>query len=360
MIAYAISVAEIAARLNDDISGVIAALRLDGEIRGHEYVAWNPTRDDRHLGSFRICLSGPKQGVWCEFGVAGRPTGDALDLVCYVGGIAKVEAIRWARRHLGLETGAAGEAPALVAKKREQKLAEKKKRDAATAGQAQRLFLSARAALRGTPADLYLRGRGIELARLGRQPGALRFHPACRHGPSGRDFPALVAAVTAADGAFCSIHRTFLVSRRGAWEKADARDGVADNKMTFGPYAGRGASIHLWRGETIEGNPGRPWKQMAHGETVMMSEGIEDGLTAVLAKPEWRACAAVSLSNMAAVRFPVPVRLVIVGQNDGHAEAVAQLQAAVAEQRRTGNSVRVPLPPAGFKDVNDQLRGRAS
>ena len=67
--------------------------------------------------------------------------------------------------------------------------------------------------INGTPAEAYLRGRGISCSL----PDTLRFHPECWHGPTAKRYPAMVALVSGGDGA--SIHRTYLApdgSRKAA------------------------------------------------------------------------------------------------------------------------------------------------
>ena len=58
--------------------------------------------------------------------------------------------------------------------------------------------------INGTPAEAYLRGRGISCSL----PDTLRFHPGCWHGPTAKRYPAMVALVTGGNGA--AIHRTYL------------------------------------------------------------------------------------------------------------------------------------------------------
>ena len=54
-----------------------------GRREGTEWVALNPTRADRNLGSFRIVCSGPKAGLWCDFATGDRGR-DAVSLVAYL------------------------------------------------------------------------------------------------------------------------------------------------------------------------------------------------------------------------------------------------------------------------------------
>lgn len=82
----------------------------DGEARGKNYFARNPTRDDHDRNSFAICIRGSKAGTWKDFA-----TGDSgTDLVSL-----------WAYLHHGNDQAAAardlqarhGDAPLIVTKK---------------------------------------------------------------------------------------------------------------------------------------------------------------------------------------------------------------------------------------------------
>lgn len=76
--------------------------RLD---KGREWVALNPTRADKHAGSFTIRVTGERAGVWCDF--ATREKGaDLIDLGCYLFGWSKVESARNLAHMVGHPFGA--------------------------------------------------------------------------------------------------------------------------------------------------------------------------------------------------------------------------------------------------------------
>jgi hypothetical protein len=62
----------------------------DGRRQGKEYVARNPHRDDRHLGSFCINLN---TGRWADFATGDRG-GDPVSLAAYLFDLSQVEAAR--------------------------------------------------------------------------------------------------------------------------------------------------------------------------------------------------------------------------------------------------------------------------
>ncbi len=70
-----------------------------GRIEGHEYVAHNPTRADRRLGSFKVNLD---TGRWADF-ATGYKGGDPSSLAAYRAGISQVEAARELAALLGLD-----------------------------------------------------------------------------------------------------------------------------------------------------------------------------------------------------------------------------------------------------------------
>jgi hypothetical protein len=59
-----------------------------GRRQGLEYIALNPTRLDRRLGSFRINLH---TGRWADFATGDRG-GDVISLAAYLFGLSQIEA----------------------------------------------------------------------------------------------------------------------------------------------------------------------------------------------------------------------------------------------------------------------------
>ena len=65
----------------------------NGKRIGKEYVALNPKRADRHLGSFKIVFSGRRAGMWADF-ATGDKGGDVISLAAYLFGLSQSEAAR--------------------------------------------------------------------------------------------------------------------------------------------------------------------------------------------------------------------------------------------------------------------------
>lgn len=322
-------------------TGLVRELLPNGRKEGSEWV--NPSLSGTSRRSLSVRLTGSKAGVWSDF--SSGEAGDALDLVAMVlyRGDRRA-AIAWARRWLGV-----GDVQAPAVNRRPPPSSPPPADDAeATArqGAARRVFLSAQPSLIGTPVVAYLAGRGIDLAELGRQPRSLRFHPALSNREAGHPFPAMVAAVTNIAGEMVAVHRTWIQQADGRWTKAALRNA----KMSLGSLAG--GTIRLWRGGS-----GKPLAQAADGETVVLTEGIEDGLSCAVLCPELRVLSAVSLSNMTRVELPAAVRVVILAaDNDGDNQAATTaLQRAIDRFLYQGRTVRVARSPEG-KDFNDLLR----
>ena len=72
----------------------------DGQRRGREWVARNPRRSDRHLGSFSVNLM---TGRWADFADDVRG-GDPVSLAAYIGGIGQGEAARGLADMLGVRS----------------------------------------------------------------------------------------------------------------------------------------------------------------------------------------------------------------------------------------------------------------
>lgn len=209
--------------------------------------------------------------------------------------------------------------------------------------------------IEGTTAEIYLASRGIGLGALNdlrRAPRILRFLPEHRHHAEGgteTHWPCMIAGcVDPSLGKIRAVHRTWLAaSGRG---KAP----VLPPRKCWPDFAG--CVIPLWRGESNLSIAAAA----AHGlrETLVIVEGIEDGLSAVLAAPQFRTWAAISLGNIGNITLPDCVDSVIIHrQNDWlKLDAVAAFDRAVAALEAQGRPVSEVRAFAG-KDLNDTLRG---
>lgn len=348
--------ADIAGMLGERMARLAPQLLSGAPLRAGEVWRWGSLAGEEGQ-SLAVWVAGPKRGRWYEF--SGGFGGDALDLVAQTrcanshgGDIG--EALRWARDWLGLgqlsddEQRRQAERARQAAARRD---AEDKRRRENRARDAKAMWLAAAPLQPGDAVWRYLAGRGIDLAKLPRRPGAIRVHPGLAH-KSGAIYPAMVAAITGiVDGQAVHVatQRTWLqVQSNGQVNKAPLGP---DAKMSLGPFRYCGGAIHLTRGIG-----GKPWNDALPGATVAFAEGSEDGLTFACARPDIRTAAcATSLAYLAHVALPPGcARVIVIGQNDPRGSDAMRAQAkGIAGLRARGLAVAVLRPPVFVKDLND-------
>ncbi len=81
-----------------NVDRILARWIPGGRINGAEYVARNPRRNDRRLGSFKI---NTETGKWADFATGDRG-GDLVSLAAYLSGLSQVEAARQLADMLGV------------------------------------------------------------------------------------------------------------------------------------------------------------------------------------------------------------------------------------------------------------------
>lgn len=74
-----------------------------GKVVGHEYIARNPRRDDRHAGSFAVNL---RTGRWADFATDAKG-GDPVSLGAFLFGLRQIDAARRLAEALGVTGGEA-------------------------------------------------------------------------------------------------------------------------------------------------------------------------------------------------------------------------------------------------------------
>jgi hypothetical protein len=89
---------------------VLARILPGGKRVGTEFVALNPRRADRHLGSFKV---NRYSGRWSDF-ATGDKGGDPISLVAYVANVPQSEAARLLAQMLGIGSGDPRRPPATV------------------------------------------------------------------------------------------------------------------------------------------------------------------------------------------------------------------------------------------------------
>lgn len=215
--------------------------------------------------------------------------------------------------------------PAAVAQRQAEARAEAAKRER----QARAVWDEA-APICGTPAETYLRRRGITCDL----PATLRFHPDCWHGPTARRWPALVALVEGGDG--FAVHRTY-VAHDGCGKAP-----VTPAKAMLGATAG--GAVRLTGGNL----------------RLVVAEGIESAaslLCGLLGGPAtvW---AALSTSGLRGLRLPAfPGRLTIAQDGDAPGREAAH---ALAERAAALGWQVGMFEPGDGRDFNDILTERAA
>lgn len=194
--------------------------------------------------------------------------------------------------------------------------------------------------IRGTPAERYLRTRGIVEAGAST---SLRFHPNCFYRPDARHdpilcrtaWPALIAAVRDGTGAITGLQRTWL-SPDGCTKAP-----VATPRRAMGRLLGGGVRF------------GPP------GPVIAIGEGIETVLSLREVMPAMPVVAALSAAHLAALVPPRGTRrLYLIRDNDD--AGIRATGRLAARGHADGIDVRLLVPRLG--DLNDDLRtlGRES
>lgn len=338
-----LSYKEISAMLAQSMEPLARELLPGGRRAGAEWTAGSVAGEPGTRLS--VHLHGAKAGIWKDF--SENTGGDALDLVaaCMTGS-SLPDAYRWACSYLGLTADTDVTVHRAEIKKRaEQAEKEQTEKEQANRASARKVWLGAQDNIMGTPVMAYLLARGIDLTSLNHVPGALRFAPEHYCSEIEAPLPAMLAAITDLDGRIIALHQTWLGQHGGQWTKAH----LECPKKVRGRFSG--GCIRLRKGVA-----GTPLNKITGSETVAIGEGIETCLSVALACPELRILAAVSLSNLGAVRLPDAARnVLILADRDDAPAAKKGLQKAIDLHMQAGRDVRVAKPPKG-KDFNDAIR----
>ena len=180
----------------------------------------------------------------------------------------------------------------------------------------------------GTPAERYLRGRGITCSL----PSTLRYHPNCWHS-SGKRFAAMVSLIEGVGG--YAVHRTYL--RANGMGKAE----VQPNKAMLGATAGGAVRLTEAQG------------------TLVVAEGIETALSLACGLLGHRATiwAALSTSGMRGLRLPLSRgRLTVATDGDDPGRAAGH---DLAERAHALGWTVSLLPAPDGCDWCDVLSGKA-
>ena len=346
--------------LTDRAEDLARTLLPNGRRHGHEWRCGSLAGEAGQSLSVNIGPSRP--GVWQDFSSV-EDKGDAFDLVakCLFNGDKK-QAMAWSISWLGLDD-MSPERFKQNRRQAKQRSAERakldRKEEAKTRANAKKLWLDASPDILGSPVDLYLKGRGIDISKLEYVPRSIRFASSLREPSNGVCYPAMVTGFNGVDGNFAAVHRTFLHIHPGGHLTKAA---VPCPKMVLGRF--KGGCIRLWRGEDVNPETGEvkrvaSWGKIKGSARLTIVEGIEDGLTVALAAPGRRVAVSVTLGHLAGMLLPKCfTEITIVGDNDDpDSQAATALADAIAGFQRQGRKVFLSRAPEGFKDLNDLLNG---
>ena len=316
---------------------------------GHDWRALCPFHHER-TPSFYIV---EKKGFWHCFGCGEH--GDAVKWIIKTTTVSEFrDAVEYLAARVGLRQGG----PQLEAKpivKRDGEEAKAAARDKKVKN-AHRIWHDA-VAIDGTPAEAYLRHRGIRLEL----PPTLRFQPRLAHPCDQRRrlFPAMVAAIQGGDRQLVGVHCTYLEEGYGRWVKMKAPEGIDPEEWR--PKIMRGA---CWGG-AIRLTP------IEH--VMVLGEGIETSFSLLQAAFDEDlgvphidgepigVAAGLSLNGLGAVQLPENVREVILAADgdtkvptDDQRDPEELLDLAAARHRDKGRNARIARPEPG-SDFNDML-----
>ena len=251
-----------------------------------------------------------------------QASGDAIDLVRAVKGFDFLESVKYL----------AGEIPRVsVARERERtrKLDQAKR---ALAGAYARAQWKEAVPVENTPAETYLRRRGITCPI----PKSVRFGIVplwidLTTGKKARALPALIAACQGADGSVAGIQRIFL-------QPNGHKAPLPQPKLSLGSI--RGGALRL----------------AAEAPEMIVCEGPEDGLTLQQMLPNIPVWVALGSGNIPHMELPPGVRRILVAGDNNSAGRKAAQDACKAFRSQGRQSTTI-FPDAAYGDFNDELLG---
>jgi phage/plasmid primase-like uncharacterized protein len=306
-----ISVAEIVHLLALQIGALVLDLLPNGYREGHEWRCGSVFGEPGD--SLGVHLTGAKAGIWLDF--SSGQGGDALDLIMAVFALSKGEAVKWAKRWLGIERGGA------ALPKRALTSTPKASETSSDPDRWQYPWNKARP-IRGTPAETYIEARGLHFDDP--EGRMLRFAKRRARNNLEEYHPALLVALSdLRTGEQCGIINIYL--------QPDGRDRLRDKKGKTVTGRARGAVMLL-----------SDFDEPTMGLTIC--EGVETGIAIFMReqRPIWACGGAGNLAS-----FPVLgiEALTIAADTDEPGQKAA---AAVAERwRRAGREVVIIAPPQG-------------
>ena len=197
----------------------------------------------------------------------------------------------------------------------------------------------------GTPAERYLRGRGIEVEL----PPTLRYHGATLHRGTGLRLPALVGGIAVYPSReVIAVHRTFLVER-------------GDGTVTKAPVS---------KPKSMLGNAwGGACRLAPAAESMAIAGGLETALSVMqeFGLPTWAALSDGGMERVFLPQLPLAGEITIGADLDPNGQGEAAADRAFDRHAEDGRRVRIACPPApvgvtklDWNDVAQQRRRKAA
>lgn len=289
----------------------------NGRFCGSEYIALNPLRADKSLGSFSINW---RTGQWSDFASGDRGS-DPISLYAYLKGVPYVQAAN----KLANNPSSACVFPAIC---RASKIAESRNKDKGTHKSYILKLWNDSFSAENTVVETYLHSRGITAAI----PLDIRLLAGHLHKPSGKIYPVMLAAVRHWDSNdLIAVHRTWLLP------DGSGKAPIEPNRMMLGATMGGGTQL----------------SPPAH--KMVIAEGLETSLS-VMQETRLPVWAALSTSGMMGLNLPdLPMAQdIIIAVDNDPAGRKAALRSA-EKWTKEGRQVRLAFPPPN-QDFNDLIR----
>lgn len=184
--------------------------------------------------------------------------------------------------------------------------------------------------LQGSPAEAYLRSRGLSAP----EGTALRYLPRCHHRPTGKWYPALLAPFQLPDGQITALTRMYLDADRHCLIPHEPR-------------------------RTVTNPPGAGAMHAGPANTRL---GLAEGLETALAAHQLHQCsvwAAGSSGRLHQLAIPdLVTHLILFADNDAAGRRAAALAKAAYQQ--PGRVIEICYPPPPWNDWNDVIRQQAN
>jgi hypothetical protein len=327
-----------------------------GELRGH-----GPDGS-----KWTMAVRGSKRGVWCNWGQPDQ-RGDCLELIhaaLFGGQRGRGAALKWALNWLGLSSAAVQADQAWgehIAAAKEYAARRRVWQEDAEARERERRRRQAFAiylhkdnveGIHSPELQDYLRTRRVPIELLDEFPTALRFTRQAYYDRERPALPAMLAPIIhPVTRRHMATHITYLEYRDHHWRNLSAPGAL--RRKTLGDK--KGGIIPLLRGASR-----KRLRDAPDGDVLLISEGIENGISAAVLIRDWRnlpddprVFAAVDAQNWAALELP-PVFSSVILAHDRDDQRLGKFRLHVGEAwLEEGRSVQHFRPPPEYKDFNE-------